>query len=542
MRFRIIALATALAGSVAFAPAAFTAADTAVEDQGTGSDNFTLVENLPHSDGGRGSDIEFATLTYEDAGAARAAGFTVDPGVDALPDEDGVQKDIALAGTTGQRLYLYDVTDPQNVYETAAYDCPANQGDTQVFTRTAPDGTVRTFTTYTVEDGGSAVAPTVPCAVDAGLDVVDANQDGAFTGTFIIEITDPFAPEAVSFIPVDEGSHNGTVHPSGNYFYNSNSRLIIDTDPAAGPGIEYYDISDLDNPQRLGRLDLPLTPASLGTESHDITFDSSGDRAYSAALSQGVIIDTSDPAEPSIVSTFVDPTIQVWHQSDPIDVDPGTPADASDDRRFLVIEDEVAGAVGTGQCPNGGVHVYDVTGELELAPQKVGYWNIDEVRVHAADADDPVNYSCTAHVFRLYPEANVMTISYYNGGVRVVDLAGLAGIGIGEVGVTEPLPEDFNGPMVQIGWRRFPDSNSWAAKSPRITRDADGDLQDFHVFSNGGRGLDVLAFDADDSAAAAAAARSSQWLTPREAELELGTFQLGPGEIRSNLSEYSCLL
>ncbi len=531
LRTRTILLAAALAGSVAFAPAAFTAA-AGDDDPGVGSSNFTLVENLPHSGGGRGSDIEFATLSYADADAAAAAGYA-NPGADALPDEPGIQKDIALAGTTGTQFYLYDVTTPEAVYETAAYECPANQGDTQVFTREAEDGTVRTFTTYTVEDGGSAVSPSVRCGVDAGLSPVGANEGAGWTGTFIIELTDPFAPAAVAFIPVEEGSHNGTVHPSGNYFYNSNSSLVTEI-ATRNPGIEYYDISDFENIERLGKLELPFVPLSLGSESHDITFDAAGDRAYSAALSQGVIIDTSDPANPTIISNFVDPTIQVWHQSDPIDVG---------DRRFLVIEDEVAGATGTGQCPNGGVHVYEVTPgtDLETVPLKVGYWNIDEARVMATEGGDtPVAPSCTAHVFRLYPESNLMTISYYNGGVRVVDLGGLEGVSLGAQGVT--TSSDLEAPLLQIGWRRFDNSNSWAAKAPRITVDDDGNVEDFTVFSNGGRGLDVLAFDADDAAGAAEAARSSQWLSPREAELELGTVQLSPGELRSNLSPYSCLL
>ena len=41
------------------------------------------------------------------------------------------------------------------------------------------------------------------------------------------------------------------------------------------------------------------TRPGLGTESHDITFNADGTRAYSAALSQGVIIDTTDPANPT---------------------------------------------------------------------------------------------------------------------------------------------------------------------------------------------------------------------------------------------------
>ncbi len=88
MRFRIIALAAALAGSVAFAPAAFSTATDGDEDPGTGSDNFTLVENIPHTSGGRGSDIEFATLSYTGANAKDLANYD-NPQADALPGAPG---------------------------------------------------------------------------------------------------------------------------------------------------------------------------------------------------------------------------------------------------------------------------------------------------------------------------------------------------------------------------------------------------------------------------------------------------------------------
>ncbi|MFP5307978.1 MAG: LVIVD repeat-containing protein [Actinomycetes bacterium] len=531
MKLRAALMIGALAGSVAFAPAPA----TDLSNHGVGTDNFTLVKNVPHSAGGRGSDIEFATYTFDTVDDVPASYFA--PGrsgaADADPATAGIQKDIALAGTTGTRLYLYDVTVPAESYQTAAYECPANQGDTQVFRR---DG--RVYTTLTVEDGGSAVNANVTCAKDAGLKPGQGTEGTArnYTGTFIIDITDPFAPKAVSFISVKEGSHNGTVHPSGMYFYNSNSSLITEqagiVSPTLGdgqPGIEYYDISDLQNPKRLGKLILPPIPASLGTESHDITFNAKGDRAYTAALSQGGIIDTSNPAAPKLLSSWVDPTINVWHQADPITIG---------DRTLLVVEDEVAGAVGTGQCPNGGVHVFDVTGDPAV-PTKLGYWNIDEPRVMAADGS-PATSTCTAHVFRLYPEAGLMTISYYNGGVRVVDLNGLIGIGLGGREVVGN-PTTNADPMVQLGFRRFPNSNSWAAKSPRIPVDADGNYGDFWVFSNDSRGLDVLKFTAGNAAAEAEAAAFSRWMTPAEAARVLPT-NLSAQQVRDGLSPYSCLL
>jgi hypothetical protein len=299
------------------------------------------------------------------------------------------------------------------------------------------------------------------------------------------------------------------VHPGGDYLYNSNADLIT----SLAPAIEVFDIRDLAAPRKAGELALPTRPG-LGTESHDITFNEAGDRAYSAALSQGVIIDTSDPAAPSIVTSFLDPAINVWHQSDPFTLTDATGAE----REFLIVEDEVAGAIGTAQCPNGGVHVYDITGENEKSPVKVGYWNIDEIR----PTTDPTQ-SCTAHVFDIHEDAKVMTIAYYNGGVRVVDLSGLAGISLGGAQLV-------GAGMKEIGFYRFENANSWAAKTPSI----DPVTGDFHLYGNDiDRGLDIYAFDGQ----AAESATGGRWLTPAQALARVKPrVKLTPG------SAFYCLL
>ena len=86
----------------------------------------------------------------------------------------------------------------------------------------------------------------------------------------------------------------------------------------------------------------------------------------------------------------------------------------------------MAGAAGTGQCPNGGVHVYDITGDNERARSR----SATGTSTRCGPTTSPT-HSCTAHVFDLHENAKVMTIAYYNGGVRVVDLSGLAGISLG---------------------------------------------------------------------------------------------------------------
>ena len=258
------------------------------------------------------------------------------------------------------------------------------------------------------------------------------------------------------------------------------------------PAIEIFDISNPATPVGAGELDLPPRPG-LGTESHDITFSDDGSRAYSAALSQGVIIDTRNPATPSIVASFLDPAINVWHQMDPF-----TMTDAGGrEREFVIVEDEFAGAVGTGQCPNGGVHVYETTGALERAPEKVGYWNIDTV-----DTTDAVDGRCTAHVFDIHEDEQIMTISYYNGGVHVVDLSGLTGISLAD----QQIAGDG---MTEIGYYRIEGGESWAAKTPQISRTGD-----FHLYSNDiERGMDIFKF----TAAGQKSQRKGRWMSPAQA-------------------------
>jgi len=406
------------------------------------SANMSLVKNLPYAANNGttpnyGTDIEFATLGG---------------------------RQYALAGSYRNGLQIVDITKPREAQIVSRYDCGVTQGDVQVFGR--PDLPGRTFVTYTSDTYGDGTSTCYREAEALGFAIKKSNGSGK-NGTFVADITDPLNPVTVSFVEVPQGSHNMTVHPSGRFLYNSNSDLI--TSPL--PAIEIYDITDFAAPRLVKELALPTRPG-LGTESHDITFNRGGSRAYSAALSQGVIIDSTNPGDPSVITSFVDPAINVWHQTDPVTVG---------DRTFLIAEDEFAGAVGTGQCPNGGVHIYDITGANELNPVKVGYWNIDTIGATFAPTD-----SCTAHVFDVHEKEQLLTIAYYNGGVRVVDLGGLAGVGLGGTSVT-------GDGLRQIGFYRTQNANAWSAKTPRIQGNGD-----FYLYGNDiRRGLDVFRFDGE---------------------------------------------
>jgi hypothetical protein len=428
----------------------------------THSDNMSHVKNVPYEirNGGTpnfGTDIEFAKVGT---------------------------KQYALAGSYKNGMQIVDITSPANARVAAVYDCGVTQGDIQVFRQADKPG--RLFATYASDTYGDGTSTCYRDAAALGFDVRKADGTGK-NGTFILEITNPLAPKTVSFVEVAQGSHNQTIHPSGRYLYNSNSDLATSFQPA----IEVFDISNFAAPVKTAELALPVRPG-LGSESHDISFSKAGDRAYSAALSQGVIIDTEDPARPEIISTYLDPTINVWHQSEPFTF---TGAGGSK-RTFLFTEDEFAGAAGGPVCPSGGFHVYDITGDKELNPQKVGYWNTDDIRPTTGP-----DQTCTAHVFRIHEREQMLTVAYYNGGVRVVDLAGL-------VSNTGPG-------MKELGFYRFDDSDSWSAKTPQISRTGS-----FYLYGNDiARGLDVYKF----TAGGATSAHPGTWLSPAEATALLAT-------------------
>jgi hypothetical protein len=439
----------------------------ALAQEGEHSPNMRRVKNLPYEarNGGTpnfGTDIQFATI----------AG-----------------REYALAGSYENGMQIVDITDPEQAAIAAVYDCGVTQGDVQVFSQADKPG--RIFAGYTSDTYGDGTSTCYREAEALGFSVRKPDGTGK-NGTFIVELTNPLAPRTVSFVEVEQGSHNHTIHPSGNFLYNSNSDLMTSFQPA----IEVFDISDFAAPRKVTELALPTRPG-LGTESHDISFSDDGDRAYSAALSQGVVIDTTDPAAPRIVTSWLDPTINVWHQAELF---------RAGGRDFVLVEDEFAGAAGGPVCPSGGFHVYETTGALERAPKKIGYWNIDDV----GPTHNPAG-TCTAHVFDIHEREQVMTVAFYNGGVRVVDLSGLAsGAGLEEIGAY-----------------RTADADSWSAKTPRI--EADGS---FYLYGNDiARGLDVYRFDAT----APRSDSPGQWLPAAQAKLTL------PRAPRTSTS-YVCLL
>ena len=245
------------------------------------SANMRHVKNLPYAvdNGGTpnyGTDIEFATL----------AG-----------------KKYALAGSYKNGLQIVDISNPDDAQIVVVYDCGVTQGDVQVFRQADEPG--RTFVAYTSDTFGDGTSTCYREAQALGFDVLKEDGTGQ-NGTFIADVTDPLHPRTVGFVEVAPGLAQPDRAPERQLPLQL--ELGPDhVDPAGDRGLRH--LRPRARPKSVGELALPPRPG-LGTESHDITFNDDGTRAYSAALSQGVIIDTRDPAEPAIISQLPRPDDQ----------------------------------------------------------------------------------------------------------------------------------------------------------------------------------------------------------------------------------------
>jgi hypothetical protein len=333
--------------------------------QGTGID-LRPVAHLAYKGG---TDLEFVTIRGRD--------FAV------VPSEKA-------HGGTGF-LRMIDITNPSKPVLAGALPCNVTQNDVQV----------RGTTVFMGVDGG--VADDV-CFEQAGV------RPGL--GVLAVDIADPTRPRAVGFVPIKYGAHNTSLHPSGSYLYVSDSELTPKSADAPGSQLGRINVIDVRNLKKMK--EVFTLPLPTGLSSHDISFNRKGTRGYSAAITQTLILDTTDAARPSIKTTILDPAINISHG-----------ADITPDEQHILVTDEQGGAAANGVCNVGGVHVYDITNEL--VPVKVGYYAFNPANSLTATTNSDV-LTCTAHVLDYGPTGKTFSNAGYAAGVRIVDSSSLIGV------------------------------------------------------------------------------------------------------------------
>jgi hypothetical protein len=310
-----------------------------------------------------GTDLEFATIKGRDYAIAPAQG--------------------AMGG-----LRIFDLTaNPATPPLVGWLPCKVSQNDVQI----------RGNIVFMGVDGSVKATDCYPANVKPAL------------GVIAVDISNVRKPKPVGFLPIAFGAHNTTLHPSGKYLYISDSELVpAQGQPTGGAAgrIKVVDISNLKKMKEVFYLPLPT-----GLSSHDITFNKKGNRAYSAALTQTLILDTTEPATPSILTTILDPAINISHG-----------ADLTPDETHLYVTDEQAGAAANGVCNAGGVHVYDITNEL--VPVKTALYVFSPTNsLTSTLTTESGSLTCTAHVLDYGPTGKTFSNAGYATGVRIVDIA-----------------------------------------------------------------------------------------------------------------------
>ena len=213
-------------------------------------------------------------------------------------------------------MQIVDITNPRESRIVAVYDCGVTQGDVQVFRQADKPG--RTFVAYASDTYGDGTSTCYQEAAALGFDVKKSTAAGK-NGTFIAEITDPLHP-------VDglvRRDHPGRAQPERPPERELPLQLELGPDHVLPAGDR-----DLRHPQLRGAgEDRGARAADAARPRHRVARHQlldDGSRAYSAALSQGVVIDTTNAGDPSVIASWLDPAINVWHQ-----VEPYTTTDAS---------------------------------------------------------------------------------------------------------------------------------------------------------------------------------------------------------------------
>jgi hypothetical protein len=375
MKNRPVVLASVALIALAGLPAV---AATSTDAAPRSTSNLELVKTGDITGRG-GTDIEFFSRTldaYEDANGD-------------LVEQRG-ERHFAFVGNQVSGASVVDITSPEKPYVVSTLsDCKVGQGDTQV-NKEGTLGLVASQTSGTCRAYNDEVLP---------------------RGTIVVDLRNPYEPKVIGAAPEPRGSHNHTLHPDGKHVYISTSDLTPNSGSSSRVPIwnlEGWDKVDyaanaLFTPKKVQDFLIPVNGP------HDIRFRADGKRAYFAGITTYNVVNTENPAAPSIISRIVPPGGSIGHDTL-----------ISPEGRFLFLGDE-AGGGGTFPCPGGAVYVYDLANEA--APVLLGLAEAGGGPVVARNlTETDVNTrtgGCTSHVMELNPDGKSFTIGWYTLGTRV---------------------------------------------------------------------------------------------------------------------------
>ncbi|MFI7614381.1 LVIVD repeat-containing protein [Nonomuraea terrae] len=331
------------------------------------SDNVTLVANVPRTAPFNGEDDFNTDLAF--------------------------QGEYAYVGNFGG-FSIYDIGDPENPELVSQVACPAQQNDVTVY---------RDLLILSIDEpqgGEGCDAPPGP---------------PAWEGLRLFDISDKADPQYVGAVQTDCGSHTHTMIPQGDtlYVYVSSPGPEPQSVTCRPPHelIQVVEVP-MDAPESARVVSKPNLFPQRGNETiasgcHDITAYPEKDVAAAACFGDGVLLDISDPVQPTVLQVLSDrENFEIWHS-----------ATFNNDGTKVVFGDEMGGG-GQATCDRntpstkGANAIYDlVDGQL----QRRGYFKIPR--------EQQPDENCVAHNGSLIPVPgkDIMVQAWYQGGVSVWD-------------------------------------------------------------------------------------------------------------------------
>lgn len=322
-----------------------------LHDAGQAISNLTLEHSVQPPPGFFDPEALFAMPTREEMAAMRAHAEAVEAGT-AEPMPPRKYTPLALANSdlalSNGRLFMgsfhgfnaYDVTGDGPPELVLSVVCPGGQGDVSVH---------GDLLFMSVEENRGRL----DCGVRGAEGEVNAER---FRGIRIFDISDLGAPRQIAAVQTCRGSHTHTqvphpTDPNVLYIYNSatsgvrkSDELAIcqDGEPGANPETALYSIDvikvPLDAPEQAAIVSRPRIFADRETgeiaglwkggrfgvagqqtaptnHCHDITVYPEIGLAAGACSGNGILLDISDPENPSRISELFDPDMAYWHSA-----------------------------------------------------------------------------------------------------------------------------------------------------------------------------------------------------------------------------------
>ncbi|MAK94063.1 MAG: DUF305 domain-containing protein [Gammaproteobacteria bacterium] len=417
-------------------------------DAGEASLNMQLVATLPKPAGffdpERPSGLSARRLEELEAEAS-ASGNAPETPTDEEDDENADPRPALLSFSNTDLLFsddyliagnyhgfnTYDISNPDSPEHIASVVCPGGQGDVSL---------VGDLIIMSVQE--------VRGRLDCGLEgVPESVSNDRVRGIRIFDVSDFRNPTQVAAVQTCRGSHTHTVaqeaDENGNiYVYVSGTSRVRDDEELAGCSddspfenpesalfrIEVIEIPE-DNPAEAKIVNRPFifsdpdsgTLAGLwdggdhgeGTQTtsqtnqcHDITTYPEIGLAAGACSGNGILLDISDPADPTRLDQVIDPGFAYWHS-----------ATFNNDGTKVIFTDEWGGG-GRPRCRAQDPLTWGADAFYDIVEGKL------EFRSHyKMSAPQTETENCVAHNGSLIPVPgrDIFVQAWYQGGVSVVD-------------------------------------------------------------------------------------------------------------------------